>query len=157
MKKMFTLFLLVCLVKLSYAQPPAGLANAGDTYGEKIDPKGVATLSQVSKDLAKKDSVATKISGKVVASCPKKGCWMEVELEDKSKMFVKFKDYAFFVPMDIVGKSIVLDGIAFNKTTSVAELQHYAKDAKKSQAEIDGIKEPQKQLRFLADGVLVVK
>lgn len=157
MKKIFTLFLLVCLVKLSYAQPPAGPANAGDTYGEKIDPKGVATLFQVSKDLAKKDSVATKISGKVLASCPKKGCWMEVELEDKSKMFVKFKDYAFFVPMDIVGKSIVLDGIAFNKTTSVAELQHYAKDAKKSQAEIDAIKEPQKQLRFLADGVLVVK
>ncbi|MCH5715317.1 DUF4920 domain-containing protein [Niabella hibiscisoli] len=71
-----------------------------------------------------------------MASCPKKGCWMEVELEDKSKMFVKFKDYAFFVPMDIVGKSIVLDGIAFNKTTSVAELQHYAKDAKKARQKL---------------------
>jgi hypothetical protein len=157
MKKIITLFLLVCMVELSYAQPPAGPANAGDTYGEKIDAKGITSLTQVSKDLSKKDSVQTKISGKVVASCPKKGCWMEVELEDKSKMFVKFKDYAFFVPMDIVGKSIVLDGIAFNKTTSVAELQHYAKDAKKSQAEIDAIKEPQKQLRFLADGVLVIK
>ncbi|MGE9311848.1 DUF4920 domain-containing protein [Niabella sp. CJ426] len=157
MKKIITLFLLVCMVKLGYAQPPAGPANAGDTYGEKIDAKGITSLTQVSKDLSKKDSVQTKISGKVVASCPKKGCWMEVELEDKSKMFVKFKDYAFFVPMDIVGKSIVLDGIAFNKTTSVAELQHYAKDAKKSQAEIDAIKEPQKQLRFLADGVLVIK
>ncbi|MGN7784638.1 DUF4920 domain-containing protein [Niabella sp. 22666] len=157
MKKIITLFLLVCMVKLSYAQPPAGPANAGDTYGEKIDAKGITSLTQVSKDLSKKDSVQTKISGKVVASCPKKGCWMEVELEDKSKMFVKFKDYAFFVPMDIVGKSIILDGIAFNKTTSVAELQHYAKDAKKSQAEIDAIKEPQKQLRFLADGVLVIK
>lgn len=157
MKKIITLFLLVCIVKLSYAQPPAGPANAGDTFGEKINAKGITSLTQVSKDLSKKDSVQTKISGKVVASCPKKGCWMEVELEDKSKMFVKFKDYAFFVPMDIVGKSIVLDGIAFNKTTSVAELQHYAKDAKKSQAEIDAIKEPQKQLRFLADGVLVIK
>ena len=157
MKKIITLFLLVCAVKLSYAQPPAGPANIGDTYGEKIDAKGIASLTQVSKDLSKKDSVATKISGKVVSSCPKKGCWMEVELEDKSKMFVKFKDYSFFVPMDIVGKSIVLDGIAFNKTTSVAELQHYAKDAKKSQVEIDAIKEPQKQLRFLSDGVLIVK
>lgn len=157
MKKIFTLFLLVALAKFSYAQPPAGPANAGDTYGEKIDAKGVVALTQVSKNLAKKDSIETKISGKVLASCPKKGCWMEVELEDKSKMFVKFKDYAFFVPMDIVGKSIVLDGIAFNKTTSVTELQHYAKDAKKSQAEIDAIKEPQKQLRFLADGVLVIK
>lgn len=157
MKKIITFLLFVAVAKLGYAQPPAGPANVGDTYGEKIDANGMNTLSQVSKNLAKKDSVAAKISGKVVASCPKKGCWMEVELEDKSKMFVKFKDYAFFVPVDIVGKSIVLDGIAFNKITSVAELQHYAKDAKKSQAEIDAIKEPQKQLRFLADGVLVVK
>jgi hypothetical protein len=157
MKKIIAVLILVAFVKSGYAQPPAGPANAGDTYGEKINADGVTALSKVSNNLLKKDSIETKISGKVLASCPKKGCWMEVELEDKSKMFVKFKDYAFFVPMDIVGKSIVLDGIAFNKTTSVAELQHYAKDAKKSQAEIDAIKEPQKQLRFLADGVLVVK
>ncbi|MCH5715318.1 hypothetical protein [Niabella hibiscisoli] len=54
MKKIIILFLLVCAVKFSYAQPPAGPANAGDTYGEKVDAKGVVALSQVSKDLSKK-------------------------------------------------------------------------------------------------------
>lgn len=157
MKKIIALLLVVGVVKWSYAQPPAGTANAGNTYGEKINAKRTSSISLVSSKLSQKDSVAAKISGKVLASCPKKGCWMEVELEDKSKMFVKFKDYAFFVPTDIVGKSVILEGIAFNQTTSVAELQHYAKDAKKSQVEIDAIKEPQKQVRFLADGVLVVK
>lgn len=139
------------------AQPPAGPAKPGSNYGAKTTAEAIVPLSAVNKNLSEKDTVTTKLSGKVLASCPKKGCWMNVELADKSQMFVKFKDYAFFVPTDIVGKTIVLDGIAFNHQTSVAELKHYAKDAKKSQAEIDAITEPKKQMRFLADGVLVVK
>jgi hypothetical protein len=42
------------------------------------------------------------------------------------------------------------------KTTSVAELKHYAEDAKKSQAEIDAIKEPQKEVRVTAKGIVIV-
>ncbi|HMR84860.1 MAG TPA: DUF4920 domain-containing protein [Niabella sp.] len=157
MKKIITFFLLVAAVKLSYAQPPAGPATPGNIYGDTVNADGTTPLAELTSQLSKKDTIAAKITGKVLASCPKKGCWMDIELADKSKMFVKFKDYAFFVPTDIIGKTIVLEGIAFNKVTSVAELQHYAKDAKKSKAEIDAIKEPQKQVRFLADGVLVVK
>ena len=46
-------------------------------------------------------------------------------------------DYGFFVPMDLVGKTVVLDGKSFIKTTSVEDQKHYAEDAKKPQAEID--------------------
>lgn len=157
MKKIVAFLLLAGAVNMTYAQPPAGSANPGDTYGEKITAKGTVPPANFIKSLTKKDTVATKVAGKVLAVCPKKGCWMQVELADKSKVFVRFKDYAFFVPVDMVGKEVVLDGIAFNKTTSVAELRHYAEDAKKSKAEIEAITEPKKEVRFLADGVLVVK
>jgi hypothetical protein len=40
------------------------------------------------------------------------------------------KDYAFFVPTALEGKTVVLEGSAESKTTSVKELQHYAEDAK---------------------------
>ncbi|GAB3414497.1 DUF4920 domain-containing protein [Niabella aquatica] len=156
MKKIITLFLLIA-AKLGMAQPPAGLAAPGNIYGEALTADNVTPLASLTRQLSKKDTVVAKVSGKVLASCPKKGCWMDVELADKSKMFVKFKDYAFFVPTDIAGKTIVLEGIAFNEITSVEELQHYAEDAKKSKKEIAAIKKPQKQIRFLADGVLVVK
>ena len=157
MKKIIGFLVGIGVASLSYAQPPAGPAHIGDTYGEKITAKGTVVPARLNKALAQKDSVETKLTGKVLEVCSKKGCWMQVELADKSKMFVKFKDYAFFVPTDLVGKEIVVDGIAFNKTTSVAELKHYAEDAKKSKAEIDAITEPKKEVRFLADGVLVVK
>ena len=51
-------------------------------------------------------------------------------------MRVRFKDYGFFVPRGISGKTVVLDGYAFHSTTSVAQLRHYAQDAGKSKAEI---------------------
>lgn len=157
MKKILAILVIVGAAGTASAQPPVGPANIGDTYGEKTSSKGIVAPARLNKDLAKKDTVEAKVAAKVLDVCPKKGCWMQVELADKSKMFVKFKDYAFFVPMDMIGKEIVLDGIAFSKMTSVAELKHYAEDAKKSQAEIDAIKEPKKEVRFLADGVLVVK
>ncbi len=158
MKKIITLFLLVCVVKFSYAQPPAGLANAGDTYGEKVDAKGAITTAELVTKMNKTtDTLQTKVTGKVLAVCPKKGCWWSIEMPDKSTMFVKSLKYNVFVPTDLVGKTVVLDGQAFNRTVSVAELQHYAKDAKKTQAEIDAITKPAKEIRFDPRGVLVVK
>lgn len=81
---------------------------------------------------------------------------MNLKIDENTTAFVKMKDYAFFVPTDIVNKTVVLEGIAFIKETSVSELKHYAEDAKKPQSEIDAIKEPKKEIRFLANGILVL-
>jgi hypothetical protein len=51
----------------------------------------------------------------------------------------------------------VFEGEAKVKTTSVAELRHYAEDAKKSKTEIMKITEPKRELTFVADGVIVKK
>jgi hypothetical protein len=82
---------------------------------------------------------------------------MKVKTTDGQTMRVSFKDYGFFVPKDIAGKTVVIDGEAKMKTTSVAELQHYAEDAGKSKAEIAKITEPKHELTFVADGVIVKK
>ena len=64
-------------------------------------------------------------------------------------------DYGFFVPLDLKGKTVVLEGKSFIKTTSVDDQKHYAEDAKKSQAEIDAITEAKKEIRFIAKGIIV--
>jgi hypothetical protein len=68
---------------------------------------------------------------------------------------VKFKDYGFFMPKNIVGKEVVLEGEALVKEVSVKQLQHYAKDAGKPEEEIRQITKPKKELQFVASGVLV--
>ncbi len=81
---------------------------------------------------------------------------MNVAMENGDTLFVKMKDYAFFVPDNMKGKEILLNGQAYIETTSVKELKHYAEDAKKPQAEIDAITEPQQKARFTASGIKVL-
>ncbi len=138
------------------AQPPAGEAKPGDSYGEKVSADGALSLADFNKKLKNGGTYSGKIKGVVKESCATKGCWMTMELPDKTKMQIKFKDYGFFVPSAIAGKTVVLDGTARQKIVTVNELKHYAEDAKKSKAEIDAITKPEKQVKFEADGVLVV-
>jgi len=50
---------------------------------------------------------------------------------------------------------VVFEGEAQKKVVPVDHLQHYAKDAGKSNEEIAKITEPKEELTFIADGVLV--
>lgn len=60
-------------------------------------------------------------------------------------MLIKMKDHAFLVPLSMNGKTIVAEGTATLKETSVEMLRHYAEDAGKSKEEIAAIKEPKKE------------
>ena len=139
------------------AQPPAGKAKPGTIYGAKTTQGGAITPQQLQQELSKKDTVYAKVKAQVMDVCSNKGCWLTFKLSDSTEAMVKMKDYGFFVPTDLRGKTAVLDGKAYNRTTSVEELKHYAEDAKKSKTEIDAITKAQKDVRFLASGILVVE
>jgi hypothetical protein len=158
MKKLSILALAITFSSLTYAQPPAGNANAGDTYGEKVKTKGALALADVAKKLeGGSEFPEVKIKAKVAEVCAKSGCWMKLELPDGKQATVNMKDYGFFVPAAAKGKTVVIDGEAILKTTTVDELKHYAEDANKSQAEIDAITEPKKEVKIIAKGIVVVE
>lgn len=150
-----TIALLVSLT--SYAQPPAGNADKGDFYGAKVKAKGAIPMTDLVSQL---ETVATleetKVTAKIVEVCPNKGCWLKLELPDGKQATVKMKNYGFFVPLAAKGKMVVIEGQASIKTVSVNELRHFAEDAKKSQAEIDAITQPKKEVNILAKGIVVV-
>lgn len=157
MRKRFltTAFVLFATGILIHAQEDRKPALPGQIYGAGIDTQGAVDIATLPDLLAKQEKVKTKIKAKVLDVCPKKGCWMNLYVNDSTTAFVKMKDYGFFVPMDMIGKTVVLEGEAFVKMTSVNELRHYAEDAKKTQAEIDAITEPEKSIRFTAIGIKV--
>src|SRR5690349_4556911 len=153
------LFILVTLsaVILTNAQPPEGDANPGDWYGEKITAEKAKPLADVVQNLNDNEKVKGKITAMVLEVCPKKGCWLKVQVDNTTTAFVKMKDYGFFVPLAAKGRTVVIDGEISLKTTSVAELKHYAEDAKKSKEEIDAITKPEKEVRILAKGIVVLE
>ncbi|WP_317127058.1 DUF4920 domain-containing protein [Chryseobacterium carnipullorum] len=115
--------------------PPAGNAIVGDTYGSGVvstsESKAI-TVDKLSKKLKKdnKKVEGVAVKGKVTDVCEKKGCWLTIQTEDNSQFFVKMKDYAFFVPTALKGKTVVMEGTAERKVTSIDEQKHYAEDAK---------------------------
>lgn len=131
-----------------------------DTFGAEItEDKAMTSAEMLSKfkNLKLGDSVQVKFASKVNDVCSKKGCWMKLELADGTETMVRFKDYGFFVPLDSKGREVVVDGVAFVKETSVADLKHYAEDAGKSKEEIAKITEPKVEFAFEASGVLMKK
>jgi|TARA_B100001996_G_scaffold374904_1_gene354163 hypothetical protein len=97
----------------------------------------------------------SNVSGEILDVCPKKGCWMNVKVNTDT-VFVKFKDYGFFVPKTgIQGKKVLMTGEIFKDTISVERLKHYAEDAKKSRTEIDLITEPEYKINMIATGVAI--
>jgi hypothetical protein len=167
MKKLVLLFSIM-LSTVAFSQgaeakkvgPPEGKAMVGEVYGagvsEKAEKSAMTTkkLDQKLKKSAKLENVVVK--GKVIKVCEKKGCWLTIETDNDEKFFVKMKDYAFFVPTALEGKTVVLDGNAEIKVTSIDEQKHYAEDAKKIQSEIDAITKPEQEIRFMASGIKVV-
>jgi len=128
----------------------------GQKFGEAVTPGDVKSAAKMEAAMGSKTTTDMKIEGKVVDVCKKKGCWMTLEMANGEPMRVTFKDYAFFMPMDIVGKQVVLDGIAKKQTISVETLRHYAEDAKKSPEEVAKITDPKKELAFEAKGVVIL-
>jgi hypothetical protein len=124
-------------------------------FGAPIDDKGAITMKELSAQMDGKEEMDVKVTGKVAEVCQVKGCWMTLVKDDGSAMRVSFKDYAFFMPKDISGKTVIIQGKAYMNTTSVEELRHYAEDANKSKEEIEAITEPKKELAFEAEGVIV--
>ena len=119
-------------------------------YGEKVDFSDISEFSEIKYELNKN---TVQLKGEVLSSCPKKGCWMEMKF-DNDTIFVKFKDYSFFVPKTgLEGKIASINGILSSEIISVKELRHYAEDAGKSKLEISEIKNPKLKFSFLANGV----
>lgn len=129
-------------------------------FGEKFAPANVLSekaMLKKYKSLKKGDTITIKFKSVIKEVCKKKGCWMNMDLSNSQNSFVRFKDYGFFVPLNADGSEAIVNGKAYIDVVSVEELRHYAKDAKKSQEEINKITKPKVTYAFQATGVLIKK
>ncbi len=146
--------LMICFSVAAFAQPKP--AAKGVKYGAGTTEKGALEVNLLEEKLVTADKYVGKVKGTVTKVCEKKGCWMTLAQTDGEGIMIRFKDYKFFMPMDIIGKDVVLEGTAQRTTTSVENLRHYAEDAGKSKEEIEKITTPKTEIEFIATGVLVI-
>tara|TARA_R110000772_G_scaffold202261_1_gene312563 strand:- start:133 stop:612 length:480 start_codon:yes stop_codon:yes gene_type:complete len=132
--------------------------SSSQFYGEEFEATSLSNKDEVWQTFSSmpvSDSLNLQFKSKVKEVCKVKGCWMIVELPKGEQAMVRFKDYGFFMPADILEKEVVLNGLAFVEEMSVEDQQHYAKDAGKTDIEIAKITAPKRTFSFEATGVLV--
>lgn len=128
------------------------------SFGKKITASDALTAKRMAvhyESMSVGDTIDSKMIAKVDEVCQAKGCWMKLDLPNGEQVMVKFKDYGFFMPKDISGKEVIINGKAYVSEVSVDEQRHYAEDGGATAEEIAKITEPKKTLSFLADGVLL--
>ncbi len=128
------------------------------SFGKSITNESALDKKQILekyKSLKPGDTVVVKFKSNIQDVCQSKGCWMKLDIAENQESFVKFKDYAFFMPKDSKGKEVIVNGKAFVSVVPVDELKHYAADKGESKEKIAAITEPKTTFSFLADGVLI--
>lgn len=157
MKKMLLLVALLMTTGV-FAQTNIPSAQPGVEYGEGVSDSKSLTVTKLEKKLDKDSVYSGSVTGNIVEVCEKKGCFMKLT-DDKSGelITVRFKDYGFFMPQDIVGKTVAVEGEAKVTKHSVRQLQHWAEDAGKSKEEIAAIQEPRNTIEIIATGVKVIQ
>lgn len=136
--------------------PELSLTSEADYFGETIDEQDALVWGDINWAELNDDPMEVKVRGTIKAVCQAKGCWMT--LNDPSgdeEIFIKFKDYGFFVPKNAAGREAVVRGTLTNTETSIEELRHYAEDEGKSAEEIAAITEPRNEYKMMADGVII--
>ena len=156
MKKILILIPSLLFVVVLMAQPPKVAADKGAVFGNKVTEEGAVSADLLAENLnTAGQSKEVKVTGIVTEVCKAEGCWVRMQTKTGS-MLVKMKDHAFLVPVALEGKTIVADGVATFKETTVAQLRHFAEDAGKSKEEIEKITEAKKEIVFQATGIKVL-
>jgi hypothetical protein len=167
MKKMQLFSLLILSLVFLTSCKNAGTATTETPATEETsfgagvsNTEAAVSFADVANQLNTQDSIKAVLKARVSEVCQAKGCWMNIvdpATASEESIFVQFQDYGFFMPKDLAGKEVFVEGLAYKEETSVEDLKHYAEDAGKSAEEIAAITEPVTEKKFMATGVVIVK
>ncbi|HEX6813375.1 MAG TPA: DUF4920 domain-containing protein, partial [Planctomycetota bacterium] len=119
------------------AQEPAAAKKAAkldeklyDHFGDGIAEGPAVEVADAMKTPDQYTGKTVRFTGPISGVCQTKGCWMQLGSQNPI-VFVKFKDYAFFVPKDASGRVAIVEGTMTMKQETVEQTKHYLEDAGK--------------------------
>ncbi len=120
-------------------------------FGEALTLNQPVTVDEALAQFKTEKAKTLLLEAKVDKVCQTKGCWMTLK-STTSDVRVKFKDYGFFVPISLVGKTVWVQGQMTERKLSLAQTQHYVQDEGGDPSKVT---EARTDYQFVASGVLV--
>lgn len=118
-------------------------------YGGEVSSNNAITTNDFLSKVGDEES-PFKVRGIIEEVCQMKGCWMTLRNDEGANIRVTFKDYGFFVPKDISGREVIIEGVANKEMLEEDIARHYAEDGGKEYDE-----SMRNSITFVANGVLV--
>ena len=110
------------LLSLSFVVVLAVSVTAGpQTFGKPLQGLAPTTLAAILEKPEAGKMVA--LEGVIKSVCQEKGCWLAFEQAGKN-VHVSFKGYSFFVPKDVAGQKVKLEGRVLLKERTKEEIEH---------------------------------
>lgn len=122
-----------------------------DSFGGEITQESAIGVTDFLAQVSEEESTY-KVKGTIEEVCQMKGCWMTLKNEEGVNIRVTFKDYGFFVPKDISGREVIIEGTALKEVLEEDLAKHYAEDGGKEYDE-----SMRNAISFEAVGVLVAQ
>src|SRR5258705_12398736 len=89
------------------------------------------------------------VEGKVADVCQMKGCWM-VLTDGTRTVRTTFKDYGFFVPKDLAGRTFGAEGVLAREADDEETRRHYAGESGPGAAQTAASPCPSDEYTFIA-------
>ncbi len=99
----------------------------GAPMGSQASQREGMTLQALLEDAASHLNEEVTVTTRVAQVCQKKGCFF-IAQEGKHSARVSFKDYGFFVPSNISGRTVTLAGTLLERDITAAQAQHLRQD-----------------------------
>lgn len=108
---------------------PVEATDTHETFGASMPEAGHAmALADLLADADRYLDREVKVTTSVAQVCQKKGCFF-IARDESHTARVSFKDYGFFVPSNISGRTVTLAGELKRKEMSEEQAEHYNEDA----------------------------
>lgn len=110
---------------------PVEVTTSHETFG--VPMPAVDSLQSLADVMVKAPEFVdqeVQIETTVKQVCQKKGCFL-VAQDGQHVVRVSFKDYEFFVPTNITGRTVTLHGVLKSHELTQAQAEHFSKDAGK--------------------------
>jgi len=106
-----TLMMVVLILSLGLMACSSETAEvAGDQYGQNLTIAKITPVAEVFTQAQDLNGQMVRVSGTVTDLCKHKGCWMQVS-DGTNILTVRFKDEAFIIPANSVGRSVDMEGL----------------------------------------------
>jgi hypothetical protein len=98
-------------------QGQVSIVPKGKIYGEKVDVKTAHPVGDLAKYMGTRPSITSTVSG-IVAEVAKSGETFTIKDNTGKIIPVRFRNTGYKFPQDMVGKTVLIDGIISKQYTS---------------------------------------